>query len=457
MKPLGPLTNNTVQSCQDVTSSCVKWDGPNISLECLGVQICTGESIEPIVYRSFVNLCDILDKLNLDSINVSCLGNLIEKKRSLTEIFNIISDTLCIENEKITQLEDVIQNTYNANLPFCLQNFNDELTITKLPLPEYYQKVAAQICLYLVDIASLQNQFELSAGHYFYDQIQLLNIEITNLCNAAAQLVAPTCTNPNPSVGITNIFLPDPSSAQITTLSPHGYSTNDSVTINNVNPSSFNGVWVVTVIDQYTFSITTDSAFSPYVSGGNTAISTPIDVASALEMFEPIFCMMKQYTGSATNISSGIAKMCADLSITKRLSGTGLMSSIIGWIDNPSTLAESFTNLWLTICDLRLAVQKIENTCVSKDCLDANNDPLCCAKCAIVNDANGNGVDIVYTTIGVHDLVAGDKINISGGMTPAGYNVTNVFITAVTPTTFTISGTQMGVSSGLSDVCSKIT
>ena len=83
MKPLGPLTTNTVQSCQDVTSSCVKWDGPNISLECLGVQICTGDSIEPIVYRSFVNLCDILDKLNLDSINISCLGNLIDKKRTL--------------------------------------------------------------------------------------------------------------------------------------------------------------------------------------------------------------------------------------------------------------------------------------------------------------------------------------------------------------------------------------
>jgi len=453
MKPLGPPANNTIQSREETTSTCVTWDGPNISFDCLGVQICEGESINPIVYRSFVNLCTILEELNLEGLNLTCLGNLINTTRSLNEVFNLLIDKLCIEADKVNQLEDTITKLYTANLPFCLQEFNDQLTITKLPLPEYYQKVAVKICLYLLDIAALKTDYYTS----FPIQLALINTEIENLCNAAAQLVTPTCTNPNPSVAITNIFLADPVTAQVTTLNPHGYSNNEVVTINDVNPTSFNGLWTVTVIDAYTFVILSDVPFQSYVSGGNTAPSTPIDVASALELFEPIYCMMKNYTGSSNDVSIAITRMCANLSTSKRLSGTGLMSSIPGWILEPSSLAESIKNLWLTICDLRNAVKKIEETCISKDCLDANNDPLCCATCALVNDALGNGVTITYTTIGVHDLAIGDKINISGAMLPAGYNVTGVFVTGVTPTTFTVAGTQTGVSSGISILCSKLT
>jgi len=452
MKPLGPPTNNTIQSREETMSTCVTWDGPNISFDCLGVQICEGESINPIVYRSFANLCDILEKINVDGLNITCLGNLINTTRSINEVFNILIDKLCVEADRVNELEDVITKFYTANLPYCLQQFDDQLTITKLPLPEYYQKVAAKICVYLLDIAALNTDYAL-----FPAQLLALDAEITNLCNAATQLVIPTCTNPNASVGITNIFLVDPVTAQVTTLNPHGYSNNEVVTISDVYPNSFNGAWTVSVIDAYTFIIISESAFPSYVSGGNTAPSTPIDVASALELFEPIYCMMKNYTGSSNDISIAITRMCANLSTSKRLTGTGLMSSIPGWIMEPSTLAESLQNLWLTICDLRYAVKKIEETCVSKDCLDANNDPLCCAKCAQVNDALGNGVTITYTTTAVHDLAIGDKINISGAMLPAGYNVTGAFITGVTPTTFTILGTTTGVSSGISDVCSKIT
>jgi hypothetical protein len=383
MKPLGPPTNNTIQSREETTSTCVMWDGPNISFDCLGVQICEGESINTIVYRSFVNLCTILEELNLEGLNLTCLGNLINTTRSINEVFNLLVDRLCIEADKVNQLEDIVTKFYTANLPFCLQEFNDQLTITKLPLPEYYQKVAAKICLYLSDIAILQNQYALSPGHYFYDQLQLLQAAIQATCNAAAQLVTPTCTSTNPG--------------------------------------------------------------------------QQIDVATALENLEAVYCLFKNYTGSTSELVSAINRMCPDLTNTKRLTGTGLMSSIPGWILSPATLAESMQNLWLTICDLRYAVRKIEETCVSKDCLDANNDPLCCAKCAQVNDALGNGVTITYTTTAVHDLVIGDKINISGAMLPAGYNVTGVFITGVTPTTFTIAGTTTGVSTGISDVCSKIT
>lgn len=292
MKPLGPPANNTIQSCDDVTSTCVKWDGPNISFECLGVQVCQGESINPIVYRSFANLCDILDKINVDSINVTCLGNLINTSRSLNEVFNILIDNLCIEATKIQELEDVITATYTANLPYCLQAFNDQLTITKLPLPEYYQKVAVQICLYLADIATLQNQYDLSPGHYFYDQLQLLETEINILCGTATTLVTPICTN--------NVI---------------------------ENPS-----------------------------GG------PVTIDKALTWLELAFCSLRNYTGTQPELLAAIARDCPSINSKKRLSNTGTMDTIVGWVDSPTTLANSLNNLWLTICDMRLAAQKVKDS-----------------------------------------------------------------------------------------------
>jgi len=452
MKPLGPPTNNTIQSREETTSTCVTWDGPNISFDCLGVQICEGESINPIVYRSFVNLCTILEELNLEGLNLTCLGNLIDTTRSLNEVFNLLIDRLCIESDKVNQLEDVITQFYTANLPFCLQEFNDQLTITKLPLPEYYQKVAAKICLYLADITILETEYA-----SFLPQLELLKDEIDQLCNATSLLVTPICTNPNPGVEIISSGLLDPVTALINTATPHGYNNGDIVTITGVIPNFYNGIWEVTVISNNAFSIASDGAFPPYIGNGTTALSTQITVATAYENLEAIYCLLKNYTGSFLEMTSVIDIQCTDMNNQKRLTGTGLMSSIPGWNLSPSTIGQNMQNLWLTICDLRYAVKKIEETCVSKDCLDANNDPLCCAKCALVSDASGDGSVITYTTIGAHDLVIGDKIDIYGDMIPVEYNVTGAYvINILSPTTFTISGTTTGVSSGISILCSKI-
>jgi hypothetical protein len=68
-----------------------------------------------------------------------------------------------------------------------------------------------------------------------------------------------------------------------------------------------------------------------------------------------------------------------------------------------------------------------------------------------VLSALGNGAVITYTTSAAHSFVAGQTVTIAGAMTPAGYNVINAVITGIpTTTTFTITGTQIGVSAGTS-------
>jgi hypothetical protein len=48
------------------------------------------------------------------------------------------------------------------------------------------------------------------------------------------------------------------------------------------------------------------------------------------------------------------------------------MGSISGWVPNTQTVADSLNHLWLTICDMRSAVQNILATCCCTDCDDVD-------------------------------------------------------------------------------------
>lgn len=298
MKPIGPVVNNKPTSCDDYTASCVMWDGPNISIDCLGVQICKGEEITPILYNSVKNLCDILDRINMENISVECIGNIINTDRSINDIFNIIIERMCVESDKINALENTYNEVLYADLPYCLQQFSDALTITKLKLPEYYQKLALQICLYITDIIALQDAVK--PGSYIQTQLALLQVEINALCGATNTLVTPTCTN--------------------------------------------------------------DPVANPAVD--------PVEVELAYEWLERAFCSFRNFTGTPEELTAAIARDCPNLGNLPRLTNTGTMKDIPGWVDTPFSVADSMTNLWLTICDIRSAINNLQlGCCVDSPCL----------------------------------------------------------------------------------------
>jgi len=298
MKPIGPVVNNKPTSCDDYTASCVMWDGPDISIDCLGVRICKGEEITPILYNSVKNLCDILDRINMENVSVECIGNIINTDRSINDIFNIIIERMCIESDKINALESTYNEVLYADLPYCLQQFSDALTITKLKLPEYYQKLALQICLYITDIIALQDAVK--PGSYIQTQLALLQVEITALCGATTALVTPTCTN--------------------------------------------------------------DPVANPAVD--------PVEVELAYGWLERAFCSFRNFTGTPEELTAAIARDCPNLGDLPRLTNTGTMKDIPGWVDTPYSIADSMTNLWLTICDIRSAINNLQlGCCVDSPCL----------------------------------------------------------------------------------------
>lgn len=97
--------------------------------------------------------------------------------------------------------------------------------------------------------------------------------------------------------------------------------------------------------------------------------STPTLVENVVIALEQQFCLLIGATGNTTEIYSAIAQQCAALSQSSTLSGTGgNMGSIPGWNNNMTNLAAAMNNMWLTICDIRAAINTIQLNCCPTAC-----------------------------------------------------------------------------------------
>lgn len=97
---------------------------------------------------------------------------------------------------------------------------------------------------------------------------------------------------------------------------------------------------------------------------------TPVCIpggSQALDVFtatlEAQYCALVAATGSATNLLLATGKQCPSLNSATQLSNSGVMSAISGWKSTVSTVSDSLTNMWLTICDIRDAVVAVQLCC----------------------------------------------------------------------------------------------
>lgn len=77
-----------------------------------------------------------------------------------------------------------------------------------------------------------------------------------------------------------------------------------------------------------------------------------------LQTLEEEFCRLRTYTGDVDQISASIQAAC-NLNSVPKLYGNGNMDSIPGWFAIPQNMANSMSNLWKVVCDIRTAVQFI--------------------------------------------------------------------------------------------------
>lgn len=368
MKPLGKPVNNQTKSCDgETTPACVIWDGPNISMDCLGVQICQGDSITPILYNTFKNFCTLLQLSDIKQIDSTCLFDLPTPPDTIVELLNLIIKEVCEQDERVKVLQNKAYLTYSANLPYCLQVKSDQITVTRLPLDEYMETLDLKLCQELQLLAPIQDALDPSSQ--IYTDLALLQTQISTLCNPVIPQVTQFCTSPNTPIAIASASLVFSQNISYTTTVPHGLSDGDLVNILGLSPNVYNLTsQPVLVTGPNTFIVFVVSATPPLAAatlnpGAFMVPATSIPVEEAYATLEKAFCSFKNYTGTAQELSVAISRDCPDLGNLPRLSNTGTMSSIYGWIDNPVNVGQSLNNLWLTICDMRSAVRNLLRGC----------------------------------------------------------------------------------------------
>lgn len=95
---------------------------------------------------------------------------------------------------------------------------------------------------------------------------------------------------------------------------------------------------------------------TPLVTAVQTIATTLCDLETTVESI------------SGTEVTNAILAQCPGLNTSNSLSGAGTMQQINGWVTNPTTIADSLTNLWLTVCDMRTAVQNVLTNCCTSIC-----------------------------------------------------------------------------------------
>ena len=122
-----------------------------------------------------------------------------------------------------------------------------------------------------------------------------------------------------------------------------------------------------------------------------------VEMHELLSALEIDYGNLRKAIGSSSDVLKASRQQCINLSASNRLSGNGVMSTLPGWNNSPSTLAQAFSNAWKTICDMRTAVETLQTSVTPTGCSGFVYDP----KLSLTKDGTGNisAIKLLFTSM----------------------------------------------------------
>tara|TARA_R110000787_G_scaffold286387_1_gene404575 strand:+ start:191 stop:3760 length:3570 start_codon:yes stop_codon:yes gene_type:complete len=160
-----PNKSNTTNGCDNTSSNCVVWQGPN--LPC--VDVCTGDTISDVIAKlceSIVGAVTAAPGVNIDTINQLCIETNQGRSNTIQELIQNIINEVCDHNSSAVDPCSCV-----IPLPKCLQYRNEQGNdVVSLPLYDgktgesYAVYLANKICNNISSINGLQNDLNALDG-----------------------------------------------------------------------------------------------------------------------------------------------------------------------------------------------------------------------------------------------------------------------------------------------------
>tara|TARA_R110002153_G_scaffold116579_1_gene260251 strand:- start:1834 stop:3342 length:1509 start_codon:yes stop_codon:yes gene_type:complete len=188
MKPL----NYDSEGCDPISSNCVIWQGPDIAC----IDLCKGDTVSNVVYKLALELCSILDKLNVSAYDLSCFDLLECAPETFEALIQLLINRICaLESGTIPSTASV------EGCPDCVVNICSEFyytspqgdTITTMQLKDYVIAIGNRVCNIIGEISTINSTLTVIDGRVTQNATDILNLQ-----NATVTLppVTPVCVLP---------------------------------------------------------------------------------------------------------------------------------------------------------------------------------------------------------------------------------------------------------------------
>lgn len=294
----------TTNGCDNISSNCVIWQGPDIAC----IDLCNGDTISEVTKKIGDKVCQIITdgvtaNPNLTGLDLSCLNIQGTTPTTLVPVLQAMVTQICqnasgggLSTTNTLTAQSTSNSVLASNLPImtlpaCMQ-YNDANgnPVTELRLDAFATLIANQVCTNLASINTINTTLTSYATRL--DVLEACVLPCSGTV-AEAQII-PTCVT-----------------------STIGQLTNVSV------------------------------------------------VVSALES---AFCALRTAVGTPSAISSAIAQTVITGSYLTLTNSAVSYGSIAGYNVSPSNLAQSVQNAWVVIDDIYTAVAAIQTNCCPGAC-----------------------------------------------------------------------------------------
>ena len=151
-----PTSDQNKAGCDPVSSNCVIWQGPAIPC----IKLCKGDSISDVTYKLAVQLCDLLDQLNITTYDLTCFNPICPTLDNFHDLIQFLINKICELQDCCDGTTPVINGCPDCivNIAACFQYVNPQGDlVTTMQLTDYVQAIGTVICN-SVQVAALNTQ-----------------------------------------------------------------------------------------------------------------------------------------------------------------------------------------------------------------------------------------------------------------------------------------------------------